>query len=328
MSQNSTQSSKDSLGTMSIICVTVIFTQAFIVSLANLLTIITFTINIHLRKRSVYCIINLAVADMLVGLGSLAVNSAIARIYGFKVLVHENAVQSQSLPVKIQFHVYTMTCNATMLSIALVALERMSAILWPLRHRQYSPWVYALSIALTWLASILIAITGIFSFNNSSKEYLGGVWMISIFFVICASYIAIYFKTRSNKQQNQLHIGLQRISRRDYRLMKTSFLVTVTSFATWIPLAILFIINDANRVSMSPYIVQCFVLLFVGSSFINPIIYVFRMKDFRAALLCLIIYCSRNRPANRIRPVGPARTTNRSGNQSATHVIDIHEVTR
>ncbi|XP_031553722.1 free fatty acid receptor 4-like [Actinia tenebrosa] len=309
MSQNTTEtSSNNSLDTADIICLIVFFTQAFIVVLANLLTIITFTINRHLRKRSMYCVINLAVADMLVGLGSLAVNFVIARIYGFKVLAKENAAQSDSPAVKIQFHVYTMTCNATMLSIALVALERMSAIMWPLRHRQCSLRVYALSIAFTWLASILIAIKGVFSFDDSSKEYLGGIWIISVFSVTCASYIAIFCKTRSSQQRSQLHTSPQ-WSSQDYRLVKTSFLVTVTSFATWIPLALLFIINDANQVTISPYIILFFVVLFVASSFINPIIYVFRLRHFRVALFTLILHCSPDQPAKRIRPVGPAPAT-------------------
>ena len=45
----------------------VLITEFLVISIINAITITTFTRNQHLRKRSTYLIINLTVADLLVG---------------------------------------------------------------------------------------------------------------------------------------------------------------------------------------------------------------------------------------------------------------------
>jgi hypothetical protein len=84
----------------------------------------------------------------------------------------------------------------------------------------------------------------------------------------------------------------------------TLFIVTVLSLITWLPYIITIILTTLNSSYVLSYNIgfQLIDLIHLTNSLINPIIYVFRMRDFRKALAQLIFKCSHDR--HRTHPIG------------------------
>ena len=107
----------------------------------NLCTIIVFISNRNLRKRSMYLVINLAVVDMFVG-GAVIINL----FYWPGVLC--NLFKRHSVEVVVLGFLFTI---ASLINITIIALERVHATFFPLRHRVLKKWVYQLMIAVVWV---------------------------------------------------------------------------------------------------------------------------------------------------------------------------------
>jgi hypothetical protein len=302
LSNNTTRADRsfsDGTATGDIIWLTVYFTQAFAVFITNLLTIITFTINRHLRKRSVYCLINLAVADMLVGLVVFGTNVLMWKMYGIEFFDKNYFRRKTTLWIDVA---HIVLASATMLSLALVAVERMCAIQWPIYTSSQCETLCVQTCHLNYLdhhSSGWIAISHCNKHNHACKRNKDTQlsWSRPAIFlvvaVICVSYIMIFIKVKSQQQ----HVAGQRLPRRERGLVMTLFIVTVASIVAWIPLAMVHFLQFSSIVAYFPnqLYLACFSLA-LSNSLINPIIYVFRMKDFRKAFLKLILTCSRHRP--------------------------------
>ena len=119
-----------------------VFTAEFVaIVTVNLLVIILFIKNRSLRTRSMYLVISLTVADMLVGV--LCVGQ-----FQFGLLL-------QCRPKKLNlswevglslssFHFFFPFVSLT--NIAVISLERFHATFRPLRHRLIKRWVYVVAI--------------------------------------------------------------------------------------------------------------------------------------------------------------------------------------
>ena len=105
--------------------------------MVNLVTIVVFIKNRNLRKGSMYLILNLAVADMLVG--------GLSTIHFFALLDfhcgNEKWIYSRSLgPNTLTFLFYFFPL-ASIIDIAVISLERMHATFRPFKHRLIKKWV-------------------------------------------------------------------------------------------------------------------------------------------------------------------------------------------
>lgn len=114
----------------------------------NLLTIAVLSNKRFLKKRGNWLIINLAVADLLVG--ALSEPLYIATIKG----------ASKNIAM-----IYT-SCDillgmASVFGLAMLALDRLFAISWPFRHRTVSNRPYICSIVGIWLTAAIVAIISI-----------------------------------------------------------------------------------------------------------------------------------------------------------------------
>jgi hypothetical protein len=83
----------------------------------------------------------------------------------------------------------------------------------------------------------------------------------------------------------------------------TLFIVTILSLMTLLPFFGYILTIDAIRQSIPDNVSQFTSLLQITNSLINPVVYVFRMRDFRKALFRLVCKCSRDRQ-HLIHPIG------------------------
>ncbi|EDO36977.1 predicted protein [Nematostella vectensis] len=257
----------------------VAITSPFIV-VFNLLALTTFLINRHLRKNSVYFVINLAITDFL--FGAVLAPILCTELMDFK------PVQSNLL-WRTTWRTYILLTIIHFASLALISLDRMCATVWPLRYRIRSPRLYFTCCFVTWLVGAVFA----------SVELSGTVLVclrvvgLTVLLVITVSHLVIFIKMRI--QNNQIASGQQRSIQKDRHLAKTLLLVTQISIIVWVPVMVILILKTFIQVKAEVSLTV--VSLGILNPILNPIrIYMYRVKQHKRALKKLVCKCSRDRP--------------------------------
>ena len=102
----------------------VFITEFLVILIINVVTIIAFAKIHHLRKRSTYLIINLTLADLLVGV-----------VTGPLFLYHKDEESNSfTLPRLILWAIRLTFPIASQVNLSLISLERLHATLFPFRH--------------------------------------------------------------------------------------------------------------------------------------------------------------------------------------------------
>ena len=135
------------------------FAAVLIVSAAvvtvNLLSIILFIKNNDLRIRGMYLVINLTVADTLVGV--------ISSLQFLRILSNE-CKNAYSLNVRfnweghmITLFLFTWFPLTSLTNITVISLDQMHATFRPFRHRIVKKWVYGVTISVVWVLAAMIS---------------------------------------------------------------------------------------------------------------------------------------------------------------------------
>ena len=252
----------------------------------NLLSIIIFIKNRTLRSRSMYLVINLTVADMLVG-GISSSNILFPEI-GCKIL-NVRLTRGGKEIVWFLFYWFLLT---SLTNITVISLDRMHATFRPFRHRVIKKWVYGVTISVVWvlagMISTAIMMLLLFDKELSHRQYFWQSYCLLCLFVICACYASVIVKICCGARPQ--HHGA---ARRQRKLTVTLLIMTIVSLLLWLPYAIatfVYCTTDSIRsLSLTKRIRlnSSLLLLFYTNSFVNPVVYTIRMPEFRKALLLL-----------------------------------------
>ena len=113
----------------------VLITEFLVISIINAITITTCTRNYHLRKRSTYLIMNLTVADLLVGV----VTGPVIVYYHQKNEKHNNDCTWPGLIICAMKTTFPL---ASQVNLSVITLERLQATIFPFRHCLITNCVY------------------------------------------------------------------------------------------------------------------------------------------------------------------------------------------
>ena len=268
---------------------TIYFTVSFATAAFNAITIVVFIKHRNLRNRSAYLIINLAVADMLVG-GF----STIDLSYSYEQICNIKSDSGRIIYLRIAIALLFLVCSLA--NVTAISLERVHATFWPFKHRVIKKQVYNVIIAATWITagSMSLAYITLTEFKAwSIYFYLWNSFNTICLSVICISYASIFVKVRYSSQG--LH---HNASTRERKLTATLFIVTFLSLVLWLPYIVNRLLMEASNYSiMLPFSLQLFFAFsFHINSFINPILYLIKIPGFRRALIALFkICCPQNR---------------------------------
>ncbi|XP_078363687.1 adenosine receptor A3-like [Oculina patagonica] len=289
------------------LCSAFILASVFI-SIGNLLTIVLFTVNKTLRKKSLFLVINMAFADLMLGTVTLPIY-----IYDVGTYYHLwTGGWTMSLYI-FYMSVDTFFSQASLISAAFISGERFYAIYWPFKHRTLSKRAYRIAEGIAWCSAFILAglLIGL-SLLISSKHY-HTVWVsygVALTFIICSCNVGIWRKFKNGRfashQENRV---LQ-----NKRLTKTLMFVSILALLSWLPLIIigaLILVLDVP-VSLKYNIIASF--LNYSNSFVNPIVYSLRIPEFKQALvLCCLgreaaMNEDRNNTAAAVKPATQLRT--------------------
>lgn len=238
----------------------------------NVLTILVMTRARPLQSNLRFLIINLAVADVTVGLLTvpLYVYHIVVLNYGPELVIY------RMLDV--------FTAFASIFSLVAVAAERFAAIYWPLKYECAKPQTYSFVIAVVWLLAASLGLLMAFRTLGKIPTNAFYVPMMLCFFVslgiLPLCYSAIWFVAKRNQVDESRGFEKQ--------LAATLIVVTVLFVVMWLPFQVLNILHY-YRIQCGahcyPHLIYSFKLLHYGNSFVNPIIYAFRIPGFKRAAL-------------------------------------------
>ena len=248
---------------------------AAFITLGNLFTIITFAFIKKLRaKKSLYLVINMAFADLL--LGSVCLPISI-----FTLVIHQLSQERSPVFLKMVIVVFA---QASFISAALISAERFYAIYWPLKHRTLSTRAYRLVILMVWLLAILGSISTFFLLKSLSivdLYFLLCLYGLSIVLTICGLNIGIWRKFQQKTVPHHQNRAL-----RNRRLTKTILFASLIASGSWIPTIVYnLIVFLGYKITNNIFLVTFIIFFF--NSLVNPVVYALRIPEFKQALsLC------------------------------------------
>ena len=211
------------------LCTAFLLVFVFVV-VGNLLTIVLFAVNRSLRKRSLFLVINMAFADLMLGTVTLP-------IYIYIVGNSFELWKGGWLMSLFIFHtiVDTFFSQASLISAAFISGERFYATYWPFKHRTLSMRAYRIIILTVWVLTLLF--TALFNttrllFSFKRAAYYQMPYVFIIIFIICGCNIGIWRKFRRGNIASQE----QNRNSRNKRLTKTLLFLSIFDLLCWIPL--------------------------------------------------------------------------------------------
>ena len=288
--------------TSTYITLVVIYTvQGIIIIVGNAFTTFVFWTQTSRLTRTYFLLVNLAVADFLVGITELIVIGTVkfqdtGQGYAGGVLS-----QSRSNPSAAFFMLFA---NSSVYFLALVSLERAFAVLRPIRHRITNSRVYIYSIVIVWVVSLVFFAFIVLSFHLSAVEgeyvfVASRICLLISILIICASYLSISTRLRATSSatvDNHKHGSREH----NLRLAKTLYITIASSLVFWMPGFVVYSTRGfCTSCFSTPQVFWLVDAMYMANSMVNPLVYSFRMQIFKDALNKF-----RRKRRQNVRPVG------------------------
>ena len=254
--------------------------ESLIIIVGNIFTIFVFWKNRNRLNRTTFLVINLAVADLLVGITEPISIGAFTIPGHFEKKFKSDLDANSSSPFQIAVGF------SSILFLTLISLERAYALIWPLRHRVTSTKAYIYSATLAWIATIfagvgtLLTIFNIFDFANWKVALVGAKVLCLV--MICVSYLAIRTRLRCRVPVTDGARNGQNEHQQNAKLSRTLFIMITVSLVFWVPSLVVYSTLYLCPPCIPLLVLYIFTRLFrLANSLVNPIIYSFRIPMFR-----------------------------------------------
>jgi len=290
----------------------------FLVSVAivtiNAITIVIFTRCPRLRMRRYILIVNLAVADCLVGLTAVS-------LYIYMAYIHPSNSVDDWITFNFQRAFDMVFGIGSLYSLAAVTGERTYATYFPFKHRVLSKTKYIVGICIVWSISVMLCVLTVLLESNVPAL---PVITIVVFAILCPisiviiGYFLIWIKVNYNRALPHT------IHQSNAKLTVTLGIVTLVTLIAWIP----FTSFSIERIICNVYgkciralatFLSISKWLQYSNSIVNFAIYALRMRDFQMEIKRRIRCCCgrqlsqeirQNEPANIVQPSTRCETAN------------------
>lgn len=271
-------------------------TVAVAIILNNVAAILAFTRSRLLRRFGNFFLVNLAIADLMVG--TIALPMYIHLIYNTSFVTNydsQNAEVKSFQAVHIAFDVFSGM--ASVFTLTVISMERVYAIYFPLRYRSLSRAAYCIILAGVWLVAGALSgmwmLTILEVIHRSFFAYSLALLSFASLMVMVGAYAALWLKVKLWTRHQDRDLG-----HKERNLANAIALVTVIFLLTWAPFHIMNILINFKASMFDGFPHQVIYLakfLHYSNSFVNPIIYCFKMSEFRRALKNLLVRGKRKR---------------------------------
>ena len=217
------------LSTTAIVLVVIVTIEVTIIVMGNALTIFVFWTQRLRLKRTFLLLINLALADLFVGLGEALVLATNAILNG----------GNEILKIESPWWAFQVFGSSTsVLFLVLISLERVYSVLRPFRHRVTSTRAYVYSIVIVWVTGMCMSGVWLLTIYHNDKLYASLAYSLALFIsllIICTSYLTIRSRLQSTAPDHDLEVHRQASTENTLRMSKTFFIVIAVSLVFWLP---------------------------------------------------------------------------------------------
>ncbi|XP_032235926.2 substance-K receptor-like [Nematostella vectensis] len=279
-SNTTTQGNKDKIEGViraAIACATVLGLWAII---GNTISLVIFLKTKSLRRRrSNYLLVNLCIADFLVGLNCLFHGIGFLRTLlsgRFRKGAFEVFLSSLEL----------FSSFSSVNFLASVSLERLVAVAFPFYHRATGKTFYGLLIGTPWVVAVISTVTTSVGYLTSLiplaiRRTLFVIYVSLPLLIMSAAYTVIMIRSRTS----HINGNGARERLRDKKLAVTLLIVTLASLVTWLPSNYYLVIH---RLYFSFYnlniVYMALLFLQYSNSCINIVVYAWRIPEFKQVL--------------------------------------------
>ena len=184
--------------------VTTFMFESAIIVMGNMLVIILFAREKKLRKKSLFLVMNMALADVM--LGAVALPLYVYLIVG----PNYHLWTAKAAHKSIFYFLDTTFSQSSLVSAGFISCDRFYAVFRPLKHKTLSMRTYGIVIFTVWSLAILVSIIAVLFYEYNSFKAATLSWMsfpLSFLFIVCACNISIWRKVRMRnitlQQQNR-----------------------------------------------------------------------------------------------------------------------------
>ncbi|XP_078375784.1 sphingosine 1-phosphate receptor 1-like [Oculina patagonica] len=256
--------------------IVIIALEVGIIIVGNVFTIFVFWTQRSHLKRTYLLLINLAVADLLAAIGETLVLATHTIPSG-----GNEAAKTHSPSWALE----VFGSSTSVFFLALISLECVYAMLWPLRHRVTSTQAYIYSIVVVWVAGLCMAALSLLTIYQVVDIVYATVtyatFLLISLLVICVSYLTI--RSRLHCKAPVLDVHRQTSTEKNLRMSRTLFIVIAVSLVVWLPAFVILTIKDFCS-CFSSLAVSFVTVLHLSNSMVNPFVYSFRMPMFQDAM--------------------------------------------
>ena len=255
--------------------------SSVLITAGNLLTLVLFAATKPLRKKSLFLVMNMAFADLMLGAFTLPFY---IYLVGDDYQLWTAKYDYEHMAYKIFYAGFdNIFLLGSCISAASISCERFYAVFWPFKHRSLSTRTYRITIFSIWTFAVLLStlITLLYvssSFKSSLYVFIPVVLGLTV--IICVCNIAIW----RNFQRERVAAQQRNGASRNRRLTKTLLLMSILALLCWLPIIILNVLIYITKTSIPRKFYLMVNILNYSNSLVNPIVYVFRIPEFQQAL--------------------------------------------
>ena len=253
--------------------------EAVLIIVGNSLAIFVFWTQTFRQRRTCLLLINLSAADLFVGV----VESVMLATKKIQIRGQDGDDKYPLLPFRL------FAFCTSLLFLVLISLERVCAVLWPVRHRVASLQIYVCSIVTAWSIGLIFGLLLLLSqyFMEVNQIYVLATFKICVwvsFLVTCISYVNIGRRVICIPRDERTSNPRNRFDASSARLSRTLFGVFAISFLLWLPLLVVLTAQHFCPKCIPPVLKNSALALRLANSIVNPLVYSFKMPEFKNAL--------------------------------------------
>ena len=262
-----------------------------VIILLNAIVIIVFKQRKELQKNSHILMSSLAVADLLIGVIFIPIWVIIA-------LMITGQVPVERVCALLVINHNLMTCSL------FSSLYHLTAIAWE-RYVAIRKWVdYKIIVTksrlrnlaiLAWLAAIVITFPNLIMFLLDVDMKVRKTWILvgnvcgaTTFLLIVYFYMMVFLGIRKRKTSDFSRVAALVRAKLQFKVTKTTALITAALFFTIIVAGVLFSLRIIFPAFRANFLLKIVGTLFQLNSVMNPLIYFYRDRLFRKAVLELL----------------------------------------
>ena len=254
-------------------------------SSGNIFVCLTVLFTPSLQVVANYCIVNLALADLIVNILTepLAIAIFVGKLDGTCYVRAEHAAR----------FIRNLSCAVSILTLATMSFDRCFVILKPMKYKQVvTPTLLKSMLIFYWFFALIVPVLDAFVEDKLVYIYfiLCGIIVMYSVVIICYSAIFIAVQNQNSLRQRELQNHQAVNKEKDKRLAKTIALVIGFFTVFWMPFGYHIATSPQKNYGVS-YIAP--VTASFANSAINPLIYFYRNKGFRASLRRILSNCHR-----------------------------------